>query len=201
MAVMVSLIVVALTGCSSTRHVPAGSYLLDNVRIVIERSDSADVRSTDLVNYLRQTPNHRVLGFLKLQLATYNMSGSDTSRWYNRWIRRMGQPPVIFNQDLTEASARQLRLALINKGYMDATVTVDSVVRKDKKKIDVTYNVSPGVPHRIRSVRYEIPDTAVSTLILTDTTLLAVGPGDKFDRNELDAGRTVKTEQLRNNGY
>lgn len=199
-AVIISFIAVALTGCSSTRHVPDGSYLLDNVRIVIDRSDTADVRSADLINYLRQTPNHRVLGFIKLQLATYNMSGSDTSRWYNRWIRRMGQAPVIFSQDLTEASARQLRLALINKGYMDAAVTVDSVARKEKK-MDVTYHVSPCVPHRVRSVRYEIPDTAIGALILADTTLLAVEPGDKFDRNELDAGRTVITELLRNNGY
>ena len=67
-----------LWSCSSVRHVPAGSLLLDDVRI--EVVDSSDVKTSELVNYLRQTPNHKVLGFAKLQLATYNMSGKDSTR-------------------------------------------------------------------------------------------------------------------------
>ena len=74
---------VLLWSCSSTRHVPQGSYLVDHVKIDIA-DHPKDVASSDLTNYLRQTPNHKVLGFLKLQLATYNMSGRDSSKWYNR---------------------------------------------------------------------------------------------------------------------
>lgn len=79
-----------MTGCSATRHVPEGNLLLDNVEIDVE--GDKDVSSSELYNYLRQTPNHRVLGFWKLQLGTYNLSGNDTTKWYNRWVRRMGQP-------------------------------------------------------------------------------------------------------------
>lgn len=79
-----------MTGCSATRHVPEGNLLLDNVEIDVE--GDRDVSSSELYNYLRQTPNHRVLGFWKLQLGTYNLSGNDTTKWYNRWVRRMGQP-------------------------------------------------------------------------------------------------------------
>ncbi len=90
-----------LEGCSAVRHVPEGRYLLDKVNISVE--GDKDIPSADLYNYLRQTPNHKVLGFWKLQLGTYNLSGNDSTKWYNRWVRRMGQPPVIYEQDLTDA--------------------------------------------------------------------------------------------------
>ena len=196
-AVAASLLV---WGCSTTRHVPEGEYLLDKVRINVDDPEG-DVSSAELVNYLRQQPNHKVLGFWKLQLGTYNLSGSDTSRWYNRWVRRMGQPPVIYRQDLTEASARQLQLAMINRGYLDASVQVDTIMQPGKKKIEVDYTVSAGVPHRISSVSYDIQDTAVARILLSDSLLLSVRPGDKFDRDNLDAERQMMTRALKNHGY
>lgn len=193
-------VVAALTwSCSSTRHVPEGKYLVNSVTVKVE--DTKDVSSTDLYNYLRQTPNHKVLGFLKLQLATYNMSGRDTTKWYNNWLRRLGQAPVVYNQDLTDASARQLRQAMINKGYMDAVVTVDTVRKDAKKKIDVKYTVRAGEPHRISSVGYEIADETIADYVYADTAQTTIRPGDLLDRNNLDAERLLMTERLRNKGF
>lgn len=186
-------------GCSSTRHVPQGSFLLDEVKINVD--DSAHVESAELVNYLRQMPNHKVLGFAKLQLGTYNLSGSDSTKWYNRWLRRLGQAPVIFNEELTEASRRQLQLAMVNKGFMDASVDVDTVSRPGKKKMKVTYNVHPGSPHTISSVTYDIADSALRKTVMADSALLSLGVGDNLDRNALDAERAMIAERLRNRGY
>ena len=188
-----------LAGCSTTRHIPDGSLLLDDVKINVD--DSTLTETSELVNYLRQTPNHKVLGFAKLQLATYNMSGRDTSKWYNRWLRRMGQPPVIYNPELTEASRRQLQLALINKGYMSTVVDVDTISRPDKKKMNVIYNIHPGTPHRISSMNYEIPDSAIRSAVMADSARLTIVPGALFDRNLLDAERSLIAERLRNRGY
>ena len=110
-----------LVGCSSTRHVPTGAYLLDKVSITGE-DDSVSLPTRQLHNYLRQSPNHKVLGFARLQLGVYNLSGSDSTGRFNRWLRKIGEAPVIFDQSLTDQSARQLRLALINSGYNDASV-------------------------------------------------------------------------------
>ncbi len=186
-------------GCSAVRHVPDGSLLLDEVKIDVE--GDKDVSSTELYNYLRQTPNHRVLGFWKLQLGTYNLSGNDTTKWYNRWVRRMGQPPVIYQQGLTDASARQLQLAMINRGYLGARVEVDTVMQPEKKRIDVNYHVVTGEPHRITSVTYDIPDSSVAEAIMSDASRFTVKPGDKFDRDNLDAERTLITRRLRDRGY
>ena len=119
---IVALLVVS--SCNATKHVPDGKYLLNKVRIEV---DDNSFNKKELKNYLRQTPNHEILGGVKFQLAIYNWSGKDSTKWYNKWVRKLGQPPVIYDPSLTEASKSQLRLALINKGYMDATVEADTV--------------------------------------------------------------------------
>lgn len=190
---------VCVAGCSTTRHVPQGQMLLDDVKIVVV--DSSDVSTSDLYNFLRQTPNHKVLGFAKLQLGTYNLSGQDSTKWYNKWLRRMGRPLVIYSQDLTTASQHQLRQALVNKGYMDAQVNVDTIARPEKKKIKVRYLLSPGMPHTISSITYDIPDTALAKVVMRDSLNFTLKAGGLLDRTELDAERALITERLRNRGY
>ena len=159
------------------------------------------VRSSDLVNYLRQTPNHKVLGFLKLQLATYSLSGKDSTHWYNRWLRRLGQPPVIYNSDLTEASRRQLRLALVNRGFMQASVEVDTMPDSARRRMDVSYLVNTGPRHRISRMDYDIADTAIARIVRADSALLTLRSGEPFDRDRLDEERSLVTRRLRNHGY
>ncbi|MDE6457674.1 MAG: outer membrane protein assembly factor, partial [Muribaculum sp.] len=173
--------------------------LVDNVDIKIV--DNSEVQESELVNYLRQTPNHKVLGFMKLQLATYNISGSDTTKWFNRWVRRLGQPPVIYDQQLTEMSEFQLRQALVNRGYMSASVTADTVIHGKGKKVDITYNITTGKPHFITTLDYNIPDDSIRALIKATDNILQVAPGDILDRNRLDEERARITELLRNHGY
>lgn len=186
-----------MAGCSSTRHVPDGSYLLDKVSISV--ADSSRVPTRQLYNYLRQTPNHKVLGFARLQLGVYNMSSDSTGR-FNRWLQKIGEPPVIFDRQLTDQSSRQLRQALINSGYNDAKVEAELTVRSDKK-IGVDYRIYPGAPHIISNVSYEFPDARIEELVIGDTLSWPAQPGEKLDRNLLDKQRTVIVEKLRNNGY
>lgn len=186
-------------GCSSTKHVPEGSYLVDDVKIKI--TDNSDIKSEELINYLRQVPNHKVLGFLKLQLATYNMSGNDSTKWFNKWTRKLGQAPVIYDRQLTDASAFQLRQALVNRGYMDVKVDADTVVKHDGKKVDVIYSITTGRPHIISTLDYNIPDKSIDSLLRRVPSTLQVQPGDMLDRTRLDEERIRITELLRNNGY
>lgn len=118
--ILVAVCILLLTGCSSTRHVPKGQYLLDKTSITIENAPEVQPRS--LQNYLRQVPNHKILGFAKLQLSVYNMSGKDSTKWYNKWARRLGEAPVIYDDMLTNQSTRQLRQAMVNRGYSNVAV-------------------------------------------------------------------------------
>lgn len=197
----ISLFVMLLTimGCSSTKHVPQGDYLLDNVHIKVQGDKK--ITSTELINYLRQQPNNKVLGCMKIQLATYNLSGNDSTKWFNKWMRKLGQAPVLYDSTLTEMSARQLEQALINKGYNDVIVTSKTEFKEKKKKADVTYNVTTGKQHYISSIKYEFEDSILGTVVMKDSAEFTIERGTPFDRNALEAERTAITERLRRNGY
>ena len=194
------LLLAMLSSCSSTKHVPQGKLLLDKVKINIA-DPHADVEKSQLANYLRQNANHRVLGGFKLQLAIYNISGKDSTKWFNRWIRRVGTPPVIYDSTLTESSAEQLQTALSNRGFMNNVVTYNVLADSAKRKATVNYDITLGEPYYIRSISYEIPDEKLSQIILADTADFNVRKGDLLNFNKLDAWRQEITENLRNHGY
>lgn len=189
-----------LPSCSSTKHVPEGRLLLDKVKINI--NDPRDgVESSQLANYLRQNANHRVLGGLKLQLAFYNLSGKDSTNWFNRWIQRVGTPPVIYDSTLTVASAEQLHTALSNRGFMNNVVNYQVNADSAKRKARVDYDITLVEPYFIRSIDYDIPDEELREIILEDSARFNIRTGDLLDFNRLDEWRQSITENLRNRGY
>lgn len=192
-----------VVSCSTSRHVPQGEYLLDNVsiRIIDKENQNAEVSTYDLVNYLRQTENHKVLGGLKLQLAFYNISGQDSTKWFNKWVQRVGTPPVIYDSTLTTASVNQLSRALINKGYMNNSVTSRVVKDEKKRKAKVSYDIKLNEPYYVRSITYNIPNDTLRELILADTTIFPIKQNSTFDHNKLNSERELITERLRENGY
>ena len=198
--VMAFIAMAVLPSCSSTKHVPEGQLLLDKVNINI--SDPHDeVETSQLFNYLRQTANHRVLGGLKLQLAFYNISGRDSANWFNRWIQRVGTPPVIYDSTLTLASADQLHTALSNRGFMNNTVTCRVDADSAKRKARVDYDITLGEPYYIRSIDYDIPDEEIRDIVLADSAHFTVHNGDLLNYTRLDEWRGDITETLRNHGY
>lgn len=200
--VAVIVLLAVVSSCSVTRHVPDGQMLLDRVRIdVDDAKQHPDVQTAELVNYLRQNENHRVLGGLKLQLAIYNMSGHDTASWFNRWIQRVGSAPVIYDSTLTAASAAQLHMALNNKGYMNNRVSYHVQADSAHKKARVNYNITLGDPYYIRSIAYDINDPALERIVLADTATAPVHEGSLLDHNRLDEWRTEITRRMRNEGY
>lgn len=190
---------VALCSCSSTKHVAEGCLLVDKVSIKVK--DNKGYNELGLYNYLRQIPNHEVLGGLKLQLGVYNMSGSDSTKCMNRWLRKVGEAPVLYNHSLTEASKKELTRYFVNKGYLKANVEVDTFVNVAKRKVNVVYNVTTGKPHYIRSVEYDIPNDTLKELILSDTASAKIKANVPFDRNVMSEYRDNITRLLRENGY
>lgn len=199
LALIAALVVVS---CSSTKHVPDGKLLLDKTKInILDKPNGKDVNTQELVNYLRQTENHKVLGGFKLQLAIYNLSGKDSTKWFNRWIQRVGTPPVIYDSTLTMASVNQLHRALINKGFLKSTVSSDVKLLPEKKKAQVTYNITLNEPYTIRSIKYDINNDSLRNIILSDTTDFPIKTKSPLDHNKLNAERELIVQRMRNNGY
>lgn len=188
-----------LAGCNPARHVPADQFLLNKVRIELD-STSKGMDTEELQTYLRQQPNHKMLWSARTRLGVYNMSGRDTTKWWNRWIRKIGEPPVIYEPQLAGEGARQIRQALVNKGYLSAEVDTLTIVDSIGRKADVTYKVHAGTPHVVRNFNYQITDSVLASIVMSDTTS-CIRPGDLLDRNRLDQQRQLITKNIREKGY
>lgn len=194
-----AIALVVAASCSTTKHVADGELLLNRSRIEINDS-SGELRAADFVNFLRQKPNSRTLGVLPMRLHTYSLSGHDSTRWYNRWLQHMGEPPVIYSQPMTDASSRQLRQALVNRGYMHPSIKVDTS-HVSTKKINVEYRINPGKPLLLGNIALEYDDSIVGNYVKESMNKTLLKTGGNLDLTLLDAERTRVVTVLRNNGY
>ena len=136
---------VCFTACNITKFVPQGEFLLNDVKVKVQ--DTKQVPSSDLMKYVQQKQNTEILGFWKLQLDIYNTAPEDTASWLSRNARRIGEAPVIYSPDLTESSCWQLTQAMKNKGYF--LTQVDTVVTRDKRKVNLIYEVTANQAYSI----------------------------------------------------
>lgn len=188
--------VLLLASCSSTKYVPDGSYLLDEVHI---HTDNKEVKPSNLSLYVRQNPNSKWFSLLKTQLYVYNWSGRDSTRWINRTLRRMGDAPVIYSEEETERTGEEIAKAVQNMGYMGAKVTPLRKIKK--KKLKLTYEVTTGKPYKVRTLKYDIPDDKIKAYMRQDSAATLLSEGMFFDVNVLDAERQRITNNLLQNGY
>ena len=189
-------ILLSLASCSATKYVPDGSYLLDEVKIHI---DNKDVRPSELHPYVRQTPNTKWFSLIKTQLYIYNLSGRDSTKWWNRMLRKIGDPPVIYNEEEAEQSREEIAKAVRNMGYLSAMVRTDT--EKKKKKVKLYYEVSTGKPYTVESLNYDIADDAISAILKKDSAQTLLHVGMPLDINVLDQERERITNVLLRNGY
>ena len=76
------LVVLIFASCSTTKFVPEGEYLLDEVKIT---SNKKELKTVDLQPYIRQNPNSKWFSVFKTPLYVYNLSGTKhPNRWYNK---------------------------------------------------------------------------------------------------------------------
>lgn len=188
------------TSCSMTRYVPEDSCLLNRVRLSVEGEDN-DINTSQIRNYLRQRPNARWFTLVRLPLATYSMSGTDSTRWINRLLKDMGEAPVLYDSMLTVMTCENLRQQLRNEGYLQAEVSFRT--RQHGRKMDVEYVLRPGKPYFIRSVKYDYADEQIAQMLrqMADSTHSLLAEGMKFDASKLDAERKRITDVLADQGY
>ncbi len=188
------VLLLLLSSCQTTKFVPEGEYLLNKARVKVE--GTKEVTSDDLSGYLRQKQNSEVFGFWKMQLNLYSLSSADTSKWINKQLRKIGEPPEIYSQMQTTNSMHQISKAMHNKGFFLATV--DTITKAKKKKKEVTYLVRSEEPYSIRSYNIRFKQTVLQS-IAGNRSLIHVG--DRYDTELLDSERARISNRMRATGY
>ncbi len=192
-------LIILLASCNTTKFVPEGQYLLDKARV--KCTDDKTVSTGELRSYLRQKQNTEIFGFWKLQLDVYNTAPADTTTKANKRLARnahkMGEAPVIYDEDLTVISMQQLRQQMNNMGYFHAEVDTQKVIKG--RKIDLTYLVTAHQPYHIRQYSVDLPEPAVEAIAKDERC--KVKQGEQFSTATLDEERERITTALRNRGY
>jgi len=185
-----------LVSCSTSKFIPEEHYLLDEVSIV---SDTEEVDPSLFTSYIRQNPNAKWFNLVKVPMHIYCLAGKDSDHSFNRFLRRLGDAPVIYDASVAEKSQREIEKAVRNMGYMRAQVHLDTEVKK--RKIKVSYRIEAGRPYTIKHIAYNINDTKIYDYIEKDSLASLLKPGMSFDVVALDNERQRITKMLQNNGY
>lgn len=192
---LLSLVLLVVMACSSDKLIPDGKYLLDKVEL---RSDKKDINTSLLMQYVHQKGNSRWFSLFKIPLGAYAMSGKDSTRWINRTLKKMGEEPVVYDTLQAHLSCEDLRVALQNMGYMNASVDLDKKIRG--KKLTAIYNIHPGEPYMIDKFSYDIEDSIVAK-VLAPHLLSDHNQPKQFTVSSLDEERKRLTHILNNSGY
>lgn len=190
------IISLLLGGCSVGKFIPEGQYLLDEVHI---SSDNSEIKSSEMYSYVRQKPNSKWFSLVKLPMYIYCASGKDSTKWINRFLRRIGDAPRIYDPSVAEETRLQILGAVQNKGYLSAQVSLEE--RKKKNKLNAYYNVSSGKPYMISSVNYNVEDYVIRGLLMNDSVKSGLKEGMRFNVNMLEEERNKIAQYLLNRGY
>ncbi len=189
------LFTIVLVSCNITRNVPEEKYLLNKEILKI---DTKDIKAGDIEPFLRQKPNKRIIGF-RFHLRMYNTANPYKYKGINKWLKTIGEEPIILDTFLTSQGKKNINLYLISKGYYHSKVN-DTTIYKGKKA-DVIYSIKLGAPYKIKDLKYVVEDTSIYHLILKDSVNSLVNRRKKLDTDMLQEERSRIQAYLQNYGY
>lgn len=182
--------------CAPERFLQEDELLLDRVVVT---ADSADVPTSMLSGYVRQHPNSRWFSLFKVPLGVYCISGSDDSRRVNRFFRRIGEAPVVYDSLQADGGRQNMQDAVRNLGFLNADVSLDT--RRKQQKLALTYRIQAHDRYHVTSIRRQIDDPQIDSLLTETWDKSVLSEGMPFDINQLDQERRRITSFLQNAGY
>ena len=167
-----------LTACSGMKDIPEDAVSLHRVALVNNQSDN-DIKTATLKPYVLQR---------------------EQTRWFG-----LVRKAVVFDTLLARRSCENLRAALFNRGYLNASVELQTMPAGNRS-IDAFYVLRPGQPYRLNSISYEFKDQQLESFLTPYLSPLAPRPsnlehGSQFSVEALDMERKRLTQVLTNNGY
>ena len=136
-----------LASCSSLKFVPEDQYLLKKTTI---QSEDSVFDGRTLYPYVHQRPNTKWFSVFKVPLSLYSLSGRDSTVWMNRFLRRLGEPPVVYDSIESNRTLHDMTSAMQSKGYLNAEVSRTTTSKK--RRAHVNYTVRPGHLYTIAAV-------------------------------------------------
>ena len=191
------LVVAALSSCSTTRVLEEGQFRLAKNEVKIK--GDKNLSAGNISNYIQQKANSYIVFGWSPSLNLYNLSGRDTSKFVNRLIRKMGDPPVVYEASTVAASVKNIDRHMEYLGYYNSDV--ESEVKVSGKKVKVIYTVTPGHRYKIGKITYSVPEGEFGDDFMADTLNLSIKPGDYLSEATLESETERSASWMRRNGW
>jgi len=190
--------------CSSTKSLKPGQHLYTGAEVKINPDSSGKIDDEkqvkrDLESKTRPRPNSSILG-IKFKLGIYNLAGEPKKpKGFRNWLRKQGEAPVLLNEVKLKYNNDVLTSYLISEGYLQATVSGDTVVKDKKGK--AVYTAETGNRYKINKVTFP-PDTGVLTKIINQNkNKTLIKAGDYYDLDTYKNERIRIDNDLKEQGY
>jgi outer membrane protein assembly factor BamA len=184
-----------LTSCSPTKYVPEGQTLLNENHISVNKEV---IKKSDILPYIKQKPNEKIFG-RRFYLGLYNLSNIKKTRWPHKWLRDIGEEPVIFDNYSTVKSREQIKSYISSKGYFDSKVS--DTVHTSNRRSDVFYKVDLSEPYTIRNLSFEIADSNIQKLFYFDSVNCMISRGAPYSVDNLMSERLRFERVVRDQGF
>lgn len=187
-----------LVGCSASRKVKDGDLLL--VRNKVESKEDLKPFDTGLNSIVKQKPNRRFLGVVKLRLQMWNLAeGKDDSRfWF--WVREtLGEKPVLYDSIIARESSEQISKFLFKEGYFRNSVSFSTDTLK-RKRLKVTYKIDPGKLFYVDTFLVDVQDTQLSYVVNPILKKYDV-QDESYSYNKLEKLRVEITNSFKEEGF
>lgn len=198
------LLLLIMSSCGSTRHLPEGEllYVGGKVKVVdstISRSERKSLEK-ELKSLLRPKPNSKFLG-MRFKLFFYNLAGeTKKTKGFRHWLRtRAGEPPVLFSQVDLDYNVRLLQNYSENRGYFKATATSDSTRRG--KRATAEFVAKPGKQYHIKEIKFPADSSALGRAVAATQDKTLFKKGDSYDFDIIKAERIRIDDRLKEQGY
>lgn len=174
--ISVFVLPLVFAGCSSSKYVPEGEYILNKVEM---ESDSDDYDAGALKQYVRQKEKPKLFSLFK-----------------NPFSRK----PVIYDTLQARLTCQDLVKAMQNQGFMHAGVSLNTTT--EGKKLDAKYILHAGIPYVMGKVEYDVEDENIQNILhLDDPDNQNLKPGMRFSVEALDNERKRIANLLMDDGY
>ncbi|RXF71298.1 BamA/TamA family outer membrane protein [Arcticibacter tournemirensis] len=190
-----------LMACNVTKNVPQGDYLYTGAKVKIEDKDikrkEKKILEPDLNSILRPKPNTSILG-LRPKLWIYNITKT-AKKGPRKWIKKWGEPPVLFSSVKVDYNRDLIVNRLENKGFFRAMATSDTSIRG--RKASLTYPTTAGPRYLIRSVNFTTDSSDLGRAVSATAENTILKKGDSYDLDLIKAERERIDANLKEKGF
>jgi len=193
-----------LSACSGTRHLPKGEKLYTGaeIKLVSKDKSSAGINKGLIKNLAKESvrplPNSSYFG-MRPQLMLYMSAGENPKSKFKKWLRKIGQAPVLMSAVKPQVTSSVIDAKLFNIGIFNSMTEFNIIDKSHTASLVYTCYVHPR--YKVNDIIYSIQDDSLSKVIHSTMDMTVIKAGDDYNLDLLKLERVRIDALLKNRGY